>query len=424
MLPSTSAPGRYIGLDIHKHYLVAVGVDAEQTLIFGPQRVPYTQLTRWSQQHLTKTDAVVLEMTTNAFQIYDELQPLVQSVTLVHPPHVALVTRVTVKTDMKAALALAQLHAAGLLSAVWVPPPAIRDLRALVAQRRKMRRLATQARNRLHAALHRARLVPPEGNLFGLERRTWWAERPVSTLERVRIQSDLATLDFAEGQVKALEDALAAVAAADDRIPLLIQLPGIQLVSAITILAAIGEISRFPTAQQLVGYAGLGASVHSSGQLHRTGRLTKEGRRDLRHIMVEAAQTASRSHPHWKAELERLTPRLGRNNNKAIVAIGRKLLVSVWHVLTKGTVDRFAEPEAVARALMVYGYRLGRAHRRNGQSVPAFVRAQLDRLGIGGELTTVAKGPSTILQLPPSGRRSRAIAGSLERPGADAPAAA
>jgi len=241
-------------------------------------------------------------------------------------------------------------------------------------------------------------------------------------LEHVRIQSDLATLDFAEGQVKQLEAALATVAAEDERIPLLIQLPGIQLVSAITILAAIGEIERFSSAQQLVGYAGLGASVHSSGQAHRTGRLTKEGRRDLRHIMVEAAQTASRSHPHRKAELERLTPRMGRN--KAIVAIGRKLLVSVWQVLTKGTVDRFAEPEAVARALMVYGYRLGCGRRRNGQSVPAFVRAQLDRLGIGGELTTVAKGPSTILQLPPSSERSPGIAERGDRRGAVAPSAA
>src|SRR5437868_773599 len=119
MVPSsTRPPTRYVGLDIHKHYLVAVAVDADQTLVFGPQHVAYTNLTTWSQHHLTKEGAVVFEMTTNAFQIHDELQPLVHSVTLVHPPHVALVTRVAVKTDTKAALALAQLHAAGLLAAV------------------------------------------------------------------------------------------------------------------------------------------------------------------------------------------------------------------------------------------------------------------------------------------------------------------
>ena len=306
MSPVHVALKRFIGLDIHKHYLVAVGVDAQQQVVFGPQRVTYTHLTPWVQQHLRTTDVVVLEMTTNAFQIHDELLPYVQSVLVVHPQHVALVTQVPVKTDTKAALTLAQLLAAGLLKGVWVPPPAVRDLRTLVIQRQKLRRLATQARNRLHAALHRARIVPPAGNLFAPTQHAWWHQLPVSALEHARIQSDLATFTFAEAQVAQLEDALAAAAATDARVPLLIQLPGIQLVSAVTILAAIGDITRFPSAQQLVGYAGLGARVHDSGQLRRTGRITKTGRRDLRHIMVEAAHSASRHHGHWRAEFRAL----------------------------------------------------------------------------------------------------------------------
>lgn len=398
MPTATPSPLRFVGLDIHKHYLVAVGVDAAQQQVFGPQRVPYAQLAAWMKRELTEHDAVVLEVTTNALQLHDDLQPFVHSVTVVHPQHVALVTQVPVKTDTKAALALAQLHAAGLLRGIWVPPPAVRDLRALVAQRSKMRRLATQARNRLHAALHRARIVPPGGDLFAPEQLSWWHQLPVSLLEQARIQSDLETLQFAEAQIIALERALTAAVADDDRIPLLIQLPGIQLVSAVTILAAIGDIARFPTARQLVGYAGLGTRVHDSGQTRRTGRITKAGRRDLRHIMVEAAQTASRVHPHWRTELVRLQPRIGRN--KAVVAIARKLLVSVWHVLTTGTADRYAQPYQIARALMVHGYRLGRQGRPGGQTVPQYVRMQLDRLGIGQELTTLAKGPSTKLKLP------------------------
>ena len=77
------------------------------------------------------------------------------------------------------------------------------------------------------------------------------------------------------------------------------------------------------------------------------------GRRDIRGAMVETAHTAVRSHPHWQAELERLEPRLGKN--KAIVAIARKLLVTVWHVLTEGCADRFADPEQVARKLLKRG---------------------------------------------------------------------
>src|SRR5258706_16106558 len=94
------------------------------------------------------------------------------------------------------------------------------------------------------------------------------------------------------------------------------------------LLAAMGDISRFPSAKKLVGYSGLGASVHDSGQTHRSGPLTKQGRRELRTVLVEAAWSAVLPHPHWHTEFDRLVPALG--TGKAIVAIARKLLVVVW----------------------------------------------------------------------------------------------
>ena len=90
--------------------------------------------------------------------------------------------------------------------------------------------------------------------------------------------------------------------------------------------------------------------MHDSGLTTRTGKITKAGRRDLRVALVEAAHVAANSHPHWKAELARLQPRLGYN--KAIVAIARKLLVTVWHVLARKVADRFAEPEKVSKKML------------------------------------------------------------------------
>ena len=78
-----------------------------------------------------------------------------------------------------------------------------------------------------------------------------------------------------------------------------------------SVLAAIGDITRFPSAKHLVGYSGLGASIHDSGETHRSGRITKEGRSDLRGVMVEAAWVAVEHHPHWKAQFERLANRIG-----------------------------------------------------------------------------------------------------------------
>jgi transposase len=280
----------------------------------------------------------------------------------------------------------------------------VRDRRAIVAQRQKMTRLATQAKNRLHALLHRYHLLPPKGNLFHEEKRNWWLSLPVSPLEKVRLFSDLETLAFAQQQASNLENCLVSLAARDERLPLLVQLPGISVVAAMTILSAIGDISRFPEAKKLVGYAGLGARIHDSGLTTRTGRITKAGRKDLRAAMVEAAQTAANTHPHWKAELARLEPRLGRN--KAIVAIARKLLVVVWHLLTHQSLDQHAEPERLARKFMQVAYILGKANRPVGQSTAQYVRQQLDRLEIGAELNEIPWGnKKPTLPLPPSNLR-------------------
>jgi len=400
MSEEKTVPSRFIGLDVHKHYLIAIGVDAELNQVLGPQRVQLSNLDDWKRKHLTLQDAVALEATTNAFPLYDELLPHAHSVTVVHPPHVALITRAQVMTDKIAALTLARLLAVGLLPPVWVPSQAVRDQRALVAGRAKMVRLSTQAKNRLHAVLHRHHLAPPAGNPFAAAQRDGWLTLPVTSMERTRIQSDLDTLAFAQAQIALFEDTFAAEAIQDDRVTLLIQLPGISLITACALLSAIGDIRRFPTAKHLVGYAGLGGRVHDSGLSHRAGSITKAGRRDIRTPMVEAAHTASNTHPHWKAELARLEPRLG--HNKAIVAIARKLLVAVWHVLTESVADRFAEPQRVARKLMQFTYRLGQNHRPADQTTAQYVRQQLDRLGLGADLTAIPWGPKKSISLPPS----------------------
>jgi transposase len=348
---------------------------------------------------LTLQDAVVLEMTTNVLQLYDDLLPHVHSVTLVHPPHVTLITRAQVMTDKIAALVLARLHAVGLLPPVWVPLLEVRDQRALVAHRAKMVRLSTQAKNRLHAVLHCYHLPLPEGDLFTADHHDWWLGLDVTPVERVPIQSNLDALAFAQSQIALFEETLTALAAQDERVSLLIQLPGMGLITTMTLLAAIGDISRFPTAKKLVGYSGLGRRVHDSGQYRRTGRMTKAGRRDIRAAMTEAAHIASRTHPHWKAELARLEPRVG--HDKAIGAIARKLLVAVWHVLTKGYADRFADPDLVAPKLLRHTYRLGRTHRPDGQTAAQYIRQQLDCLGLGADMTAIRYGSKTIA-LPPS----------------------
>jgi transposase len=146
-----------------------------------------------------------------------------------------------------------------------------------------------------------------------------------------------------------------------------------------TILAAIGDIERFPSPAQLVGYAGLGARVHASGDSCRTGKISKQGRRELRTALVNSAWVAVRFSDHWRQQFDRLATRIGKQ--KAITATARKLLVVIWHVLTKKEADHQADVQAVARSFLRWAteHRLARSQRVHRHD---FVRDRLATLGL------------------------------------------
>jgi transposase len=383
---------RFIAIDIHKHYLMIGGIDAQQRIVLQPRKVELHRWLEWAQANLHPTDAVVLEATTNAWTIYDQVVKLVGRVVVAHPAKVKLIADARVKTDRVDVLTLAKLLRADMLPEVWVPPTHVRDLRALLSHRRRLVALQTIAKNRLQSVLHRLNLKPPKGSVFARKQQGWWNALELSSTERLRVEHDLATLTHLEPQIDAVDAELQRLSTSEEwaeQVPFLVQLPGIGLLTAMTILGAIGDVTRFPSAKQLVGYAGLGAGVHASGKTHRDKGITKQGRRDLRFVMVEAARVAITSHPYWKRQYEGLAKRIGEH--KALVAIARKLLIVVWHILRTKSADRQAEVEQVAFKLMVWSWKLSVAQ-RGGMTTGQFTRVQLMRLGLGQELKHITRG--------------------------------
>ena len=143
----------------------------------------------------------------------------------------------------------------------------------------------------------------------------------------------------------------------------------------------------------------------SSGEEHYGGRITKQGRRDIRTTMVESAWVAVESHPYWKELFERLAVRVGRP--KAIVAIARKMLVVVWHVLTKQVADREAVAEQVAGKFLEWSWKLGRVN-RDGLTSGAFIRRELSRLRLGDKVTVISRGKRKF-PIPLSERADQAV---------------
>ena len=200
----TQSPGtfeRYLALDIHKHYVVVGGVNAQQQVVLPPRRLDLGEWALWLPKHLRPTDAIVLEATTNAWTFYDQVALRAGRTVVAHPGLVKVIASARVKTDNRDVLHLARLLAANLIPEVWVPPLEVRELRALLAHRRRLIKMRTMTRNRLNSVIHRYNLTPPRGELFLAKHRAWWLELKVSPTEQLRIRQDLATLDHLEPQI-------------------------------------------------------------------------------------------------------------------------------------------------------------------------------------------------------------------------------
>ena len=396
-------PIRYLAVDLHKHYLVIGGLDAQLNSVLAPKRLTLEAWPAWAKAHLWPSDHLVVESTSNAFDFYDQVAPLVGRVVVANPAKIALIALIAstrVKTDKADTLWLARLLVAGLIPEVWVPPAPVRELRSLLAHRQRLVQSRTRLRNRLHSVLHRHQLAAPEGDPFAPAQRSFWAQLAVSPTEQLRVRHDLAGLDHLATQLDELQaelERLSTVAPWAERLPYVLQLPGFGLVLALTLLAGIGDITRFPGAKELVGYAGLGSSVHASGKTHRTGKLTKSGRREMRWALVEAAWRAVDNHPTWKDRFERLKARMPAN--QAIVAIAHQLLIALWHVLSKHEADRQADPEKVAAKFLRWAGQLT-AEQRGGLTTGQFARLHLHQLQLGEDLTQVGRG-SRKRRLPP-----------------------
>lgn len=377
------SPTRYVGLDIHKRQVTVAAVNDQQEVVLAPQKLTLQAFFLWVQRYLQPEDHLALEATTNAWEFYDHLNGRVAEVSVANSFQIKLISASAHKTDKHDALVLAKLLAAHLLPTVWVPPQAVRELRSLTQHRAQLVSQRNALKNQLHAVLHRHNLkLPDKGSPFLTTQEQWWASLPLSPGEQLQVRHFWLTLQHLDTLIEETEAQIAHLSINEtwnDPMTRLVQIPGVGLFSGMTILAAVGDITRFPSAQQLVGYAGLGARVHDSAETHRGGKISKQGRRELRTALILCAWSAVRWSAFWRAQFQELAKRIGKY--KAITAIARKLLVTIWHVLTRREADRHADPQAVARSLMTWASLYHLAHSLGIHRLD-FVRQRLQLLGL------------------------------------------
>lgn len=380
---------RYIALDIHKEYVMVGAMNTTQEWVIHPRRVEMIHFRAWAANNLRAGDAVVIETTTNVWDIYDIVSPLVTRTVVAHAGAVRQIAEARVKTDTEDIKRLLRLLIADIVPEVWVPPAHVRELRGLIAYRNRLVVNGAAVRNRLHSLVHRHNLQLPKGELTDA---AWWDTQSLSTLEKIQVRQELALLERVEQNKAELDSELAKMSVGatwGKQATHLLQLPGLGLIATMTVLAAIGDVDRFEDPKCLVSYAGLGAGVHISGKEHKDKGITKSGRKELRWALIEAAWRAVRSSPAWEKRFEELAKRRGQH--KAIVAIARKILVTVWYVLMREETDRNASEEDLAWKMLLWSWSLG-SEARLGLTPKQFAKYSLMRLGVEKDVTEFMRG--------------------------------
>ena len=377
---------RYLALDIHREYILVGGWNEKKEWVLTPRRVSIEKFPEWAKKNIRQGDIVVLETTTNVWVVYDIVVALASRVLVANAAEVWELAGARVKTDKEDIKRLLKLLVGGIVPEVWVPPMEVRELRAFISYRERLVTTSTMIRNRLQSLLHKHNLLMSEAGLLD---QAWWEEqKDISTLEKMQIRQELVLLQEVEKLKMAVDEELQRQSTGSTwgkQALQLMQLPGIGFVVAMTVLSAIGDISRFESAKQLVGYAGIGAGVHDSGKTHKEKKITKKGRRELRWAMVEAAWRAVRMSPFWKDEYQKHLKRM-RKPNQAIVVIARKLLIAIWHVLSKEETDIHASEEDLAYKMLLLSWSLKEETRR-GLTYKQFAKYALMKLGVETDIT-------------------------------------
>src|SRR5512132_1966093 len=317
---------------------------------------------------LAPTDVVALEVTGNAGEIARILEPHVARVVVVSP-HDTGISRARAKTDRLDARALAKLLAAGELDAVWMPDEWTRAMRRRLARRDQLVRARTRAKNEIHAVLiRRLQGRPPVTDVFGVRGRRWLSELELPADESDTVAGCLRHIDFLDAEVRALDQAIAREALRNPELLRLMTVPGVSAITASTFVAAIGDIRRFSSARQLVGYLGLDPRVRQSGPgPARHGPITKQGSAAVRHVLVEAVWTAVRAPGPLRAFYERVRARRGAQ--VAAVATARKLASLCWCLLTREQDYAFRQPTLTRKKIRRLELAAG-APSRKGQVRP------------------------------------------------------
>jgi transposase len=289
---------KYVGLDTHKETIAVSVADAAggKARYFGDVANRPVAI-RNLLKRLSPEGEVVsycYEAGPCGYEVYRQITELGHDCMVVAPSLIPTRPGDRVKTDRRDSEALARLHRAGELTAVWVPDEEQEAMRDLTRAREDMKHLERQSKQRLNAFLLRHGRHYASGKSKWTQAHWRWLERVefAQPVQQIVLQEYIDTIHTLTGRVIALETEMSTAVQAWSLYPVveaLMALRGCRLITAMTVMAELGDISRFDTPRQLMAFLGLVPSESSSGPNRRRGGITKTGNGHVRRLLIEAA---------------------------------------------------------------------------------------------------------------------------------------
>ena len=322
----------YIGVDLHKTFFQACAVRATGERMWEARfRRTATDLEQF-RQRCGGPVRIAVEATGGTWSFVDLITPWAASVCVVDPRKTTLKAGFAAKTDRLDARRLADALRRDSVVSVYIPPPAIRELREVCRGRHHVVRVRMRVAQMIRALLIRAGIDDaPAKRLYTQRGLAWVRGVTVAPAAQTTLQRLLRLLEVAHEEALDADARVKAVATQDPIAEALQVLAGIGPVRALTIRAEIGDIGRFRRGAELASYAGLVPRVDASGARYTVGRITRTGSPWLRWVLVEAAIHALKRPDRVGVWGRRLACRKGVY--KARVAVARVLcteIVRIW----------------------------------------------------------------------------------------------
>jgi len=331
---------RVVGFDAHPDSFTAA-------LLRGPtpaaavtekmfNKLPLSQLQGWAKKHTTEQDLIVLEASGNSFQVVRTLAAVQRKALVLESCQMGKLKEAHANNDKISAVRIGKAYLAGTAKEVWVPDTRTQERRDWFHAHRKAVKRTTQMRARVRSYLsdngvrlkRNIPLTNPAQAQKEIRQTREWSVRQWQVMEGLLLE-----LRHAEEQRQHWRGLIAQEVLTDPELLAIVRLCGIREMTAFALGAFIGEIKRFAEPKKLVKYLGLNPAFDDSGEGEWRGGIGGHGRKDLRCLLVEGAQSILRCSKSPLAKWgKKLLARKG-SINLAVCAIARKLVVAVWYLM-------------------------------------------------------------------------------------------